>query len=218
MGEAEFHRYWVDTHAACYASKIPQIRKYLVNTRIPMPGEDGQPPWSGVAEIWLANEEEQLASLQSREFLEGARADEPNWAAFWQTVVLDTDAHEIIAGPDLVRDPTWVKLIILVKRREGLSLARFRERSLTTHASLASGMPGLRRYLQCHTRDASYGVGEAVLDAAYQLWFDDADALADARRSAEFERVYADIQAFAEPRYIHQIATAEKWIIGPECR
>ena len=47
-------------------------------------GETGDPLWSGVAEIWLANEEEQLASLQTPEFLKGARADEPKWAAFWR--------------------------------------------------------------------------------------------------------------------------------------
>lgn len=218
MSEAEFQRYWLDVHAVRYASKIPQIRKYLIDTRIPLSSDEGQPLWSGVAEIWLANEQEQLASLQTKEFLEGARADEPKWAAFWQTVVLDTDAHEIVPGPGLVRDPTWVKLILLVKRREGLPLEQFRERSLTTHADQARTLPGLRRYLQCHTRDAFYGVGEAVLDAAYQFWFDDAEALEETLQSAEFKDVYEDIQSFTEPRYIHQLAATEHWILGPQSR
>ncbi|HEU5158506.1 MAG TPA: EthD family reductase [Streptosporangiaceae bacterium] len=218
MSEEEFHRYWLDVHAVQYASKIPQIRKYMVDTRVPLGPDDNEPLWSGVAEIWLANEEEQLASLQTPEFLQGARLDEPNWAAFWQTVVLDTDAHEVLPGPPPTRQPDWVKAIVLVKRKEGLPLADFRARSLGEHAELVRNVPGLRRYLQCHTRDALYGVGEAVLDAAYQLWFDDMEALSAALESPEGKQVYEDLLTFVEPRYIHEMAMREHWIIGPEPR
>jgi uncharacterized protein (TIGR02118 family) len=218
MSEQEFQRYWVDVHAVQYASKIPQIRKYLIDTRIPFGVDEGEPLWSGVAEIWLTNEADQLASLQTKEFLEGAHADEPRWAAFWRTVALGTDAHEIIAGPPLTRDPTWVKLMLLVKRRGELSLDGFRERSLTDHADLVRKLPGLRRYLQCHTRDALYGVGEALLDAVYQLWFDDADALADALSSDEYRHVRNDLADITAPRYVHQMVTTENWIIGPQDR
>jgi len=218
MTEEEFQRYWVDVHAVQYASKIPQIKKYMIDTRIPFGAETEEPKWSGVAEIWLANEEEQLASLQTPEFLEGARLDEPRWAAFWRTVVLDTDAHELREGPALTRDPNWVKLILLVKRKEGLPLEDFRSRSLGDHGELVLNVPGLRRYLQCHTRDGYYGIGEAVLDAAYQLWFDDVDALRRALATPEFARVEEDLQLFVEPRYIHRMVTRENWVIGPESR
>lgn len=218
MTEQEFQRYWVDVHAVQYASKIPQIRKYLIDTRIPFGADEGEPLWSGVAEIWIANEAEQLASLQSKEFLEGARLDEPRWAAFWRTVALDTDAHEIVAGPPLTRDANWVKLMLLVKRREGLPLANFREHSLTDHADLVRKLPGLRRYVQGHARDGLYGVGEALLDAVYQLWFDDTDALAAALASDEYRHVRNDLTVIAAPRYVHQLVLAENWIIGPESR
>jgi uncharacterized protein (TIGR02118 family) len=218
MTEAEFQRYWVDVHAVRYASKIPQFRKYLVDTRIPLPGDEGEPLWSGVGEIWLANEEDQLASLQSKEFLDGARLDEPRWAAFWRTVGLDTTAHEILPGPPLTRDMKRVKLMFCVKRREGLPLADFRKRSLEAHAELMLKVPGLRRYLQCHTRDALYGVGEALLDAVYQCWFDSTDALGAALESPEYQSALDDMQDLAEPRYIHRMAAVEHWIIGPETR
>ena len=146
LSEADFQAYWVQQHAVRYASKIPQIRKYLIDTRMPLADDEGEPLWGGAAEIWLANEEEQLASLQSKEFLEGARLDEPRWAAFWRTVALDTDAHEILPGPPLTRDMTWVKLMFLVKRKEGLPLQDFRKRSLNEQAELALKVPGLRRY------------------------------------------------------------------------
>lgn len=218
MSEEEFQRYWLDVHAVQYASKIPQIRKYMVDTRVPFGPGDAEPLWSGVAEIWLENEEEQLASLQTPEFLEGARLDEPKWAAFWRTVVLDTDAHEVVAGPPLTKETDWVKAIVLVKRKEGLPLADFRARSLGEHAALTQKIPGLRRYLQCHTRDGYYGIGEAMLDAAYQLWFDDVDALSAALETPEFKQVNEDLRSFVEPRYIHDMVTREHWIIGPDPR
>ncbi|WP_449062738.1 EthD domain-containing protein [Planomonospora algeriensis] len=101
MTAAEFQDYWTNVHAVKFAARIPQIRRYLIDSRVPFDADRGRPalPHQGIAEIWLENDEEQLASLQTEEFLQGARRDEPNWAAFWLTIVLDTEAHEIVAGP-----------------------------------------------------------------------------------------------------------------------
>lgn len=214
MTAEEFQRYWVEDHAVNYASKIPQIRKYLIDTVVPF--GDEQPRWQGVAEIWI-REEDQLASLQSPEFLDGARADEPNWAAFWSTVALDTDSREVVTGP-AKSGPGAVKLIVLVKRKEGLPLARFREHSRGPQADLVGKVPGLRRYLQCDTRDALYAIGEATLDAAYMLWFDNAEALRSALDSDEFHHAQEDLASIVEPRYVHRLVTREHWILGPLSR
>jgi uncharacterized protein (TIGR02118 family) len=218
MTEGEFQRYWLDVHAVQYASKIPQIRKYMIDTRIPFGTEDSDPLWSGVAEIWLRNDAEQLASLQSEEFLQGARLDEPRWAAFWRTVVLDTDAHVLIEPPRHTGTGDRIKLIRLVKRREGLPLANFRELSLGKYAELVKEVPGLRGYLQGHTRDGAYAVGEAVLDAAYQLWFDDTDALSAALESPQFRRAEEELRSFVQDRYLHELVMREHWVIGPDAR
>ncbi|MEU4449435.1 EthD family reductase [Actinosynnema sp. NPDC050801] len=215
MDEQEFHRYWVEEHAVRYASRIPQIRQYAVDTRVELALDEPEPLWSGVAEIWLANEEEQLASLQTPEFLEGARLDEPRWAAFWRTLVLDTDAHVVVPGPPQRADAPGTKLFVLVKRREGMPLTEFRQYSRDAHAPLMAKVPGLRRYYQNHTRDGAYGIGEATLDCAYQLWFDDAPALRNALRTPEFQRAMADLATFTEPRYVHTLAVRENWILGP---
>jgi uncharacterized protein (TIGR02118 family) len=218
MSEKEFQDYWINVHAVRYASKIPQIRKYMIDTITTFEALGEEPKWSGAAEIWLANGEEQLASLQTKEFLEGARLDEPRWAAFWRTIVLDTDAYELVKGPEASPDPARVKLITLVKRKEGLPLADFRDRSRTKHADLVARIPGLRRYVQGHTVDGAYGIGEALLDGAHQLWFDNGDALAAALKSPEFQQVEEDLRTFTEPRYIHRMVAQEHWIIGPEPR
>ncbi|MCU7925171.1 MAG: EthD domain-containing protein [Candidatus Thiodiazotropha sp. (ex Dulcina madagascariensis)] len=219
MSEQAFQDYWVNVHAVDYASKITQIRHYMVDTRIPCGPEPQDPLFSGVAEIWIENEEEQLASLQSKEFLEGARVDEPRWAAFWRTVVLDTTTHVVLEGPPLDQDASLVKLFILVKRKPGMPLDDFRRYALETHAPKASGLPGLRRYYQCHVRDGLYSVGEAVLDAAFMLWFDDVAAIERMWESQEYkQQVEPDLSEFVEPKYIHTMVTEEHWVIGPAFR
>ena len=221
MTTEAFQDYWVNEHALRYASKIKQIKRYLIDTRIPFAGDIGEPllPHQGVAEIWLENEEQQLASLQSPEFLKGARLDEPNWAAFWMTLVLDTTAHVIVDGPQPDEASNAVKLLLLSKRRPGVPLDNFRKYSLKIHAPLVSGLPGLRRYVQCHTRDGSYVFGEASFDGVEQLWFDDADALKAACESNLFSvDIKSDLENFVDAKYRFSMATREHWIIGPEMR
>ena len=218
MSEQEFQRYWVEVHAVQYASKIAQIKRYLIDTRIPCGPEPDDPLFSGVAEIWLENEAEQLASLQSKAFLEGARLDEPRWAAFWRTVVLDTDTHVLREGGPVSKDSSMVKLFALVKRKAGMPLEAFRKYSLEVHAPLDLKLPGLRRYVQCHVRDAFYTVGEAILDSVSQLWFDDLAAIEHMMASPEYQVAAQDLANFIELKYAHTFVTREHWIIGPESR
>jgi hypothetical protein len=220
MTAAEFQSYWVHVHAVKFASKIPQIRRYLVDTRVESDSDLGSPPLphQGIAEIWLENEQDQLASLQSQEFLEGARLDEPNWAAFWLTIVVDTTAHEIVAAPqNSDRQPDWVKVTTLLKRRPGTSLEEYRNTSLESYAPIVSGLPGLRRHLHCHTRDGAYVFGESSFDSVEQLWFDDLEAARDALRSPyHAERVKPALAELADPRYVFSLTARENWIIGPD--
>jgi hypothetical protein len=219
MTAGEFQDYWIKFHAVNFASKIPQIKRYLIDARIPFPADFGAPslPHQGIAEIWLENEAEQLASLQTKEFLEGARADEPNWAAFWLTFVLDTTAYELVpAAVPTAKEPPGVKLTLLRKRRPGLGLAEYREASLGSYAAAVAALPGLRRHLQAHTRDGAYVFGEAQFDSVDQIWFDDPGDLAAALASDEFKtRVAPEQSAISDPRYVFSLTAREHWIIGP---
>lgn len=218
MTEKEFQDYWVNIHAVKYASKIPQIKKYLIDTRIPFGPEPDDPRFSGVAEIWLNNEAEQLASLQTPEFLQGARLDEPNWAAFWRTVVLDTDTHSLLEGSASSFRQGGIKLIGMMKRKIGLPLETFRQYSLQVHAPLVLELPGLQRYYQCHVRDSFYAIGEAILDCVAMLWFDSLESLNIALNSPQNQLAAADLNNFIEMKYIHTFVVQEHWIIGPEVR
>jgi uncharacterized protein (TIGR02118 family) len=218
MSEKDFQDYWVNVHAVNYASKIPQIKRYLIDTRIPFGPEPEDPRFSGVAEIWLNNEEEQLASLQTPEFLQGARLDEPKWAAFWRTVVLDTNTHVLLEGEPLKKNSNLVKIMAMVKRKEGMPLADFRQYSLEVHGKKDLKLPGLRRYIQCHVRGSYYAIGEAILDSVSMLWFDDVSAIEAMQKSPEYQESTADLPNFIEMKYAYSFVTKEHWIIGPEFR
>ncbi|MGB0386358.1 MAG: EthD domain-containing protein [Ardenticatenaceae bacterium] len=216
MTVEEFQDYWVNVHAVKYASKIKQIKRYMIDTTMPFMGE--APLYKGIAEIWL-KAEEQIPSLQSPEFLQGARLDEPNWAAFWETIVVDSNPHVLLEGAPLTPDPTWVKLIVLNKRKSGMTLQAFRNYSLQVHAPQVLQLPGLRRYLQCHTVDGAYVLGEARFDCVWQLWFDDVQAIEHALASQQYQEVIKpDWDNFVETKYIFSMVGQEHWVIGPEAR
>lgn len=219
MSEQEFQTYWLETHAVRYASKIPQIKKYKIGTRIDWQGETQSPNWSGIAEIWLNNEQEQLASMQTPEFLQGARLDEPNWAAFWNTLVLDTDAHEVQPGEPETKTATGVKLLVLTKRKSGMSVEDYRRHMLEALRSAPGELKGLHRTWQCFTRDAWYAGGETRFDGVTHLWFENKEALEGILLVPHCKDTFIPgAKAFVEQRYVFTMAVNEHWIIGPQAR
>lgn len=217
MSEAEFQDYWVHRHAVDFASKIPGIRRYAVDTRIARPDETGAPLFSGCAEIWLDDVDALLAALQSPELIRGARADEPNWAAFWQTIALNTDTEVLLPGPPVRRADGLVKLMVLLKRLPGTTMDAFRRHARDVHAPKVLAMPGLRRLHVCPVPDMFYAVSETPFDGVAMLWFDDVAAMDAALASPAYvDGVLPDAATFLDTRYMHTLAMTEHWIIGPD--
>ncbi|MCC7370199.1 MAG: EthD domain-containing protein [Chloroflexi bacterium] len=216
MTEQQFQDYWINVHAVKYASKIPQIKQYSVAARLPFGDESREPLWSGLAEIWLANDEDQIASLQTPEFLEGARKDEPNWAAFWRSVVVDTEAHIFKDGGGLDAVKDCVKIVGLVKRKHGMTVEEFRRHAAEVHAPMDLKLPGIRRYGQYYTRDGAYSICEPPFDAVACLWFDNAEAVKAAFASEQYRTVNGpDVPNFIHMQYRHIFLMKEHWTIGP---
>lgn len=216
MSEKEFQQYWRERHAPI-ASKIPHTTRYLIASRIPLDQESKDPPFSGVGETWFKDVQETLEAVQSKEYIEIARPDEPNWAAFWQVLVLDTTDHVLIEGAPLKKDSNLVKLVILLKRKPGMSLADFRNYWLEVHGPLVQKLPGVRRYVQCHVQDYFYIIGESSFDGVEQIWFDDTQTIEKVLKSLEYkDKVLPDLENFVEPKYIFSLVTDEYWVVRPE--
>ncbi|WP_298758261.1 EthD domain-containing protein [uncultured Campylobacter sp.] len=217
LTEKQFQEYWLNVHAVNFASKIPQIKKYQIGRRLPKLDQSESPLWNGVAEIWLRNDEDQIASLQTEEFIKGARADEPNWAAFWRSLVLDTEDSERF---QYCEEPETgvVKLLVLGKRLSGMSLNEFREESRIRASEAAGQLFGLVSYAHYFTRDAVYSVGEAPLDVVHALRFRSPNVAHDALSSGRVNEFIAALHPICEERYNHRIVVDENWVIGPEER
>lgn len=215
--DAFFH-YWKDVHAVQYGQKIQQARRYLIDTRVPDVAEEKEPVFDGAAEVWMDDIGAAMEFIQSREYIEGSRRDEPNFLAFWLMTAVDVDDHDIIPG-EYQANPTGVKLIVTIKRRTGMTLPEFRRHVVEVAAPRIAKLPGIRRYSVGTVTDMFYGLGEAPWDAVATLWFDDLETYRAALASPlTMEHVVEPMAEYADPRYTQTILTQESWVIGPALR
>lgn len=199
MSVKEFQDYWINVHATEYAGKIKQIKKYKVNRILPLEDET-EPVFHGMAEIWLENEEEQLESLLSDEYVHGARADEPNWAAFWETVGLDTYSYDRILCDE---EPEY-KILILAKRREGLPLEVFREYIMNRIGEKLEEMDHLKQLTISIVKDNFYFVGESSFDGAIHMWFKSMDAAKEAVKQEAWKSLLTELEIVVSTKYLYQ--------------
>ena len=76
-------------------------------------------------------------------------------------------------------------------------------------------IPGMRRFVQSHTRLAVYERGrEPPWDGVGLTWFDDTDALRAATTTPEWERASAEYGNFLAPGPLAFIGTTEHVIVG----
>ncbi|MGI9596975.1 MAG: EthD domain-containing protein [Acidimicrobiales bacterium] len=97
-----------------------------------------------------------------------------------------------------------IKVVEMIKRRPDLDVEPFQHHWLHTHGPIVARIPGLRRYVQSHTRLGGYrrntGAGEpssVPYDGIAELWFDDKEALAAITSTEEFAAAKRD-----EPNFI----------------
>jgi hypothetical protein len=212
MTEAEFQDYWLNNHGPNFAVKIRQIAKYRIDLRIPC-SIDTSPIWSGCAEIWLRDDAEQLASLQSPEFLQGARLDEPNWAAFWMTAVLDC---ETVTLREATPQPNGVKLMVMAKRDLSRPLAAYRGSRRVQLEDGLDRIPGLLRCDLAFARDGLYAVGESRFDEVAHFWFASPEAAEAALASPAADLIYPrHAGGPLNPAQLFPMLTREHWLIGP---
>lgn len=69
-----------------------------------------------------------------------------------------------------------IKLIVAIKKKEGMSHEAFQQHWRTTHADLVRSSSAsrkyIRKYIQCHTVPEGYAQGEVAYDGTAEIWFD----------------------------------------------
>jgi len=126
--------------------------------------------------------------------------------------VIITEDHVTKDG-ELPREP--VKSVALIARKPGLSVEDFQRHWLEVHGPIADGLPGLRRYVQSHTRRSAYEAGRVpAYDGAVLMWFDSTDVMRGAEATPQYARVLADAATFLDVDRVRSILTREHVIVA----
>jgi uncharacterized protein (TIGR02118 family) len=108
-----------------------------------------------------------------------------------------------------------VKLIYCISKLPHLSVEEFQTYWRDTHGPIAGRIPGLRRYVQCHTVPELYARREQpAFDGAAELWFDDLDAMRSAMASPEVKAALEDEKNFIDHTRVASFVTIEKPVIA----
>lgn len=91
-----------------------------------------------------------------------------------------------------------IKLVSILQRRNGMDVEAFQAHWRDVHAGVVSRLPGLRRYVQCHTLLSGYKKLQPAADGVAELWFDSTDALRALNGSSALDAVRADEARFID--------------------
>ncbi|MGE0823927.1 MAG: EthD family reductase [Candidatus Binatia bacterium] len=211
LSRAECQRHWREIHAPL-AQRIPGMRRYVQSHVIAAANEET--PYDGAAEIWVNDETAATTVFQSKEYKEGAYLDEPKFVDIKSALRLQTEDRMIFAGAPMSKTEGLVKRMSFIKRKPGMSREEFSCYWQDVHGPIASKLPGLRRYLQCHTLPSMYANGEPPFDGVAQVWFTDTAALDKAFSSRVYlEEARPDGQKFIAPDGVMGLLIQENRVI-----
>jgi uncharacterized protein (TIGR02118 family) len=214
LSRQECQRHWRGIHAPL-AQRIPGIRRYVQSHVFSV--QEEEPPYDGVAEIWVDDERAATTVFQTKEYLEGAYLDEPNFVDVKQVVRLRTEDHVMLTGAPIGKDERLIKRISFVKRKPGMHREEFFRYWQDVHGPLALKLPGLRRYVQCHALPSLYANGDPPFDGAAQIWFADLRAMQEMLESKAYvEETRPDGAKFIAPTGSVTLIAEENRVIWPE--
>lgn len=207
----QFQAHWRGPHAEL-GSRIPGLRRYTQNhTRLSAYRDGREPVWDGVVELWFDDESALAESYVTPEW-EILREDEPKFLDLSKVAAIPTDERWIVDRP---APPGCVKNISFLTRRKDISVAQFQDYWAHKHGPIASQIPGMRRYVQCHTRASAYEREPAPLyDGVPIAWFENTDAMRGSGDSDAYTRTRADEANFLEPGAITFVIAEEHVILG----
>jgi len=210
MPVEEFQSYWRTRHPDV-VTQLPGVRRYVQShALLPVYGH-GDPIYDGIAEVW-ADDTDALRTMTRSPDHAAVQADEARFIDRASMGVIITEDHVIKDGPV---PPDAVKSVAFLTRKPGLSVEAFQRYWLDVHGPVAAALPGLRRYVQSHTRRSAYDAGRVpAYDGVVLTWFDSTDAIRGAAAAPEYARVLADAGNFLAPGQIPSLLTREHVIVA----
>ena len=203
----EFQTYWRTRHPDA-VTKLPGIRRYVQSHVLPNTYAKGEPVHDGIAEVW-ADDTDALRAMTKSPAHPALIADEERFIDRSRMGILVTEDEVAKNGSG------EIKGVEFFTRKPGMSVEDFQRHWRTTHAALATKIPGVGRYVISATRPSAYGAGRApAYDGAALMWFDSMDALKTAGGSAEYKAIVADRAHFLAPGQPPFLLTKEYVIVG----
>ena len=102
--------------------------------------------------------------------------------------------------------PRVVKAVSFFKRKPGMPVEEFQAYWRGRHPAAVARLPGVRRYVQSHTRPSAYERGRTpAYDGVAITWFDDTQAMRASAATAQYARTRADeanFIALGDPPFI----------------
>jgi uncharacterized protein (TIGR02118 family) len=210
MAVDEFQAYWLKRHPDA-VTKLPGVRRYVQSHTRAAAYREGEPIYDGIAELWF-DDSGAMRALRDTLEMAAVQADEARFIDRSTMGLIITDEHVVKDGPVA---PGAVKSVGFVKRKPGMSVETFQRHWREIHGPLGAAIPGMRRFVQSHTRLSAYERGrEPVWDGVGLTWFDDTDALRAATTTPEWDRARAEYPSFLAPGPMAFIATTEHVIVG----
>ena len=210
MAVEEFQAYWLTRHPEVVL-KLRGVRRYVQSHTRAAAYEKEEPIYDGIAELWFDDSGAMRALRDTRE-MAAVHEDEARFIDRSKMGLIITDEHVVKDGP---LPPDAAKSVGFVRRKAGTTVEDFQRHWLDVHGPLGAAIPGMRRYVQSHSRLAAYeGGGEPQWDGIGITWFDDTAAVRAAMTTPEWERAKADDANFLAPGPVAFIITTEHVIVG----
>jgi uncharacterized protein (TIGR02118 family) len=206
----EFQTYWRTRHPEA-VTRLPGIRRYVQSHVLPAMYAKGEPPHDGIAEVW-ADDTDALRAMTKSAAHAPLIEDEARFIDRSKMGVLITEDTVVKAGTPAL---DGIKAVELFNRKPGMSVEAFQRHWTTTHAALASHVPGVGRYVASLVRPSAYAAGRTpAYDGAALMWFDSMEALKSAGGSPEYQALVADRASFLAPGQPPFLLTREYVVIG----
>ncbi len=190
-----FQEHWRTRHARLVVRQ-PGLRRYVQNHTRLSGYATHAPAWDGIAEAWF-DDTQAMRALAARAEYRAVRDDEAN---FLDVPAMRTVITEEVVMMDAPAPKEGVKNLAMLEKRADVSIAEFGRHWRGVHAQLALTLPGLRRFVQSHTRAGIYRSGRTPFcDGVASTWFDDSEAFRIAATSAELAAVIEDEANFLVP-------------------